>query len=135
MRQTNLSKHYRPRSGAAFCSFNIDYRDESVHFPVYCQFKFPHENRGIHTGDKPNTNPTHKHTNRLRWNEGLKVNFLRLFREKLARSRQNMSLQINQNVDAAINLITDIYTSSAKCMLKSTKTKTALAAPVVGCYM
>ena len=103
--------------------FNIEDRDESVHFPVYCQFKFPHENRGIHTGDKSNTNPTHKHTNRLKWNEGLKDNFLRLFREKLARSRQNISLQINQNVDVAINLITDIYTSSAKCMLKSTKTK------------
>ena len=103
--------------------FNIEDRDQSVHFPVYCQFKFPHENRGIHTGDKSNTNPTHKHTNRLRWNEGLKDNFLRLFREKLARSRQNISLQINQNVDVAINLITDIYTSSAKCMPKSTKTK------------
>ena len=117
--------------------FNIEDRDESVHFPVYCQFKFPHENRGIDTGDKPNTNPTHKHTNRLRWNEGLKDNFLRLFREKLARSRQNISLQINQNVDAAINLITDIYTSSVKCMLKSTKTKGLPSQPPwwdVTCY-
>ena len=89
--------------------FTIEYRDESVHFPINCQFTFPRQNRLMHTGEKPDKFSTQSNLNLLQWNEELKGSFLTLFREKLAISKNDISRQINENIDTAIESITNIY--------------------------
>ena len=70
----------------------------------------------MHTGEKPDKFSTQSNLNLLRWNEELKGSFLTLFREKLAISKNDISRQINENIDTAIESITNIYISAAKCM-------------------
>ena len=108
----------------------IDDRDESVHFPIYCQFTFTRQNRLMHTGaEKPDKFSTQSNLNLLRWNEELKGSFLTLFREKLAISKHDISLQINENIDTAIECITNMYISAAKCMFKPSKVRKLSAQP------
>ena len=38
---------------AIVSNFSTEDRDESVRFPVYCQFTFPRKNPTPHIGDKP----------------------------------------------------------------------------------
>ena len=71
---------YNIASGKLFSKisyFNIEDRDESVHFPINCQFTFQCAQRNpcIHTGDKPDHFSTQNNSNPLRWNEKLKENF------------------------------------------------------------
>ena len=111
--------------------FTIEDRDESVHFPIYCQFTFPRQNRLMHTREKPDKFSTQSNLNLLRWNEELKGSFLTLFREKLAISKNDISRQINENIDTAIESITNIYIyiSAAKCMFKPSKVRKLSAQP------
>ena len=98
--------------------FDIEDRDESVHFPIYCQFTFPRQNGLKHTGEKPDKFSTQSNLNLLRWNEELKGSFLTLFHEKLTILKHDISRQINETIDTAIECKTYMYKSAAKCMFK-----------------
>ena len=43
--------------------FTIEDHDESVHFPIYCQFRFPRQSRLMYTGEKPDNLSTHSNLN------------------------------------------------------------------------
>ena len=109
--------------------FTIEDRDESVHFPIYCQFTFPRQNRLMYKGEKPDKFSTQSNLNLLRWNEELKGSFLTLFRGKLAISKHDISGQINENIDTAIESITNMYISAAKYMFKPSKVRKLSAQP------
>lgn len=102
--------------------FNIEDRDQSVHFPVKCQFTFlcAKQDPLIHLGDKPEYFLTQN--NVLRWNETLKEILLTLFREKLTSLKQDITQQVNNSINTAITLVTNVYTSAATCMSKPSKT-------------
>ena len=54
--------------------FNVENRDESVHFPLYCQFKFRSDNV-VTQADAALAEPVNS-TVRIRWNTDLKeINF------------------------------------------------------------
>ena len=54
---------------AKISNFSIEDRDESVHFPVYCQYTFPHKNPTPNIGDKPQNRLSQNNLNYLRWSD------------------------------------------------------------------
>ena len=114
---------------AKISNFSIEDRNESIHFPVYCQFTFPYKNPPPHIGDKPQNRPSQNNLNYLRWSDGQKENFLTHFRNNSNISKQDISQQINENIDAAIELLTTVYTSAANCMSKPSKLRSLPSQP------
>ena len=109
--------------------FSIEDRDESVHFPVHCQFTFPHKNPTPHIGDKPQNRQSQNNLNYLRWSDEQKDDFLMHFRNNLNISKRDISEQITENIDAAIDLLTTVYTTAANCMSKPSKPRSLPSQP------
>ena len=114
---------------AKISNFSIEDRDESVHFPVHCQFTFPHKNPTPHIGDKPQNRPSQNNLNYLRWSDEQKDNFLMHFRNNLNISKRDISQQITENIDTAIDLLTTVYTTAANCMSKPSKSRSLPSQP------
>ena len=72
--------------------FNVENRDESVHFPLYCQFHFTSDNAVTQADSELAHIP--KPTVRMRWNNDLKDQFLQCFRERLVNLREELFLNI-----------------------------------------
>ena len=52
-----------------------------------------------------------------------------LFRSNLNISKRDISQQINENIDATIELLTTVYTSAANCMSKPSKPRSLPSQP------
>lgn len=94
--------------------FNVENRDESVHFPLYCQFKFRSSTADVQAPIDIFETPRSKL--RIRWKEDRKDEFLITFREKLITVRTKLTQSIYDNTNEAIEIITSLYTSAAAAM-------------------
>ena len=94
-------------------------RDESVHFPLYCQFHFTSDIAVTQADSEPAHIP--KPTVRMRWNNDLKDQFLQSFRERLVNLREELFRNIFESIDNSVEIITSLYTEAAASMTKRSK--------------
>ena len=99
--------------------FNVENRDESVHFPLYCQFHFTSDNAVTQADSEPPHIP--KPTVRMRWNNDYKDQFLQRFRERLVNLREELFRNISESIDNSVEMITSVYTGAATSMTKRSK--------------
>ena len=96
--------------------FNVENRDESVHFPLHCQLKFRSSAADNQAPvDLPET-PRSKL--RIRWKEDRKDIFLLSFREKLANVNTKLTQNTHYYINEAIKIIIGLYTSASATMTK-----------------
>ena len=101
--------------------FNIENRDESVHFPIYCQFKFQSNTDIKHDQAHVYVSETPRSKLRIQWKEDRKDNFISTFREKLLTVSTILTQSINDNINEAVKMIISLYTSSATSMTMKLK--------------
>ena len=96
--------------------FNVENRDESVHFPLHCQLKV---RSCIADNQAPLDLPeTPRSKLRIRWKEDRKDIFLLSFREKLANVSTKLTQNIHNNINEPIKIIIGLYTSASATMTK-----------------
>ena len=96
--------------------FNIETRDESVHFPLHCQFKFRTSTIDIQAPVDIFKTPGPKLS--IRWKEDRKDQFLLTFRDRFITVRTKLNQTIYDNTNEAIEIIIGLYTSAAAAMTK-----------------
>ena len=94
--------------------FCIENRDESIHFPLNCQLKFPNENI-IPKINK--TNEIMRPIIKYKWKDEHKTVFLERIRTLITQSFDQISHYTNIDINKAVETITHIYATAAESML------------------
>ena len=96
-----------------FTAFLVDEIDESDHLPVTCRLTFEPLNdpSNDHTHDLPNTVYP-----RYKWQEDKRNSFIDRFKQSLNEKCQNIYLHINDDLNVAVQMITEMYHHAAQHM-------------------